>query len=161
MGLPKSIIAAVFATGLSVGLAQAETVVKVTLVDKLGTSDIGTSHGLGMGMKADMSKAKMAITANPKAAARGDVRFNVTNLASNLVHEVIIASITDDAQMLAYDESRNKVDEETVRALGSVKELDPNKSASITLNLKPGKYLLYCNIAGHYMAGMWTVVEVK
>ena len=29
-----------------------------------------------------------------------------------------------------------------------------------TLTLKPGKYLLYCNLPGHYIAGMWTVIDV-
>ena len=37
----------------------------------------------------------------------------------------------------------------------------PTKSASLILDLAPGKYLLFCNVAGHYMAGMWATVEVK
>ena len=27
-------------------------------------------------------------------------------------------------------------------------------------DLKPGRYMLYCNLPGHYMAGMWTLLEV-
>jgi hypothetical protein len=49
---------------------------------------------------------------------------------------------------------RGKVNEETLKTLGQVAEIGPNRSASITLELKPGKYILYCNIAGHCMAGM-------
>ncbi len=146
-------------TTLIATAAQAETVVKVTLIDKIGT--VGTSPAMGMGMKADMTKAKMGINVNPKAVAHGDIKFNVTNLASNLVHEVIIARITDENKLLPYDQSRNKVDAEGMQTLGSIDEIDPSKSASITLELKPGKYLLYCNVAGHYMAGMWTVIEVQ
>ena len=147
--------------GLTASAAFAETVVKVTLIDKMGTPDLSKPLGLGMGMKADMSMAKMGIAINPKLAAPGHVRFDVTNLASNLVHEVLVARISDDNQLLPYDQSRNKVDEEGVQTLGSVSEIDPNKTASLTLDLKPGKYLLYCNVAGHYMAGMWTVIDVK
>lgn len=148
-------------TGLMATTAFAETLVKVTLIDKMGTPDFSKSLGLGMGMKADMSTAMMGININPKVAAPGQVRFDVTNLASNLVHEVIIARITDENQLLPFDQSRNKVDEEAIRSLGSVSEIDPSKTASLTLDLKPGKYLLYCNLAGHYMAGMWTVIDVK
>ena len=85
----------------------------------------------------------------------------MTNLASSLVHEVQVARITDENQMLAYDQSRNKVDTEGLEILGSVSEIMPNKSASLILDLAPGKYLLFCNVAGHYMAGMWATVEVK
>ena len=114
-----------------------------------------------MGMKADMSEAKMGIKANPATATRGDVTFQVTNLASYIVHEMLIVRIEDENKILPFDESRNKVDTEGLQTLGSVNEIEPNKSASLTINLEPGKYLLYCNIAGHYMAGMWTVVTVK
>jgi uncharacterized cupredoxin-like copper-binding protein len=31
--------------------------------------------------------------------------------------------------------------------------LDPGKSGSITLNLTPGKYVLICNLTGHYAVG--------
>jgi len=161
MKLKYRLCTALFLTGLMATTAFAETVIKVTLIDKMGTPDLSKPLGLGMGMKADMSQAKMGINVNPKTALPGNVRFDVTNLASNLVHEVLVARITDENQLLPFDQGRNKVDEEAVQTLGSVAEIDPNKTASLTLDLKPGKYLLYCNISGHYMAGMWTVIEVK
>jgi uncharacterized cupredoxin-like copper-binding protein len=69
--------------------------------------------------------------------------------------------VTDENELLTYDSTKNKVDEETIKTLGQVAEIDPNKSALLTLELKPGKYVLYCNLPGHFMAGMWTVIEVK
>ena len=141
--------------------ANAEALVKVTLIDRMGTADLSKSLGLGMGMHADMKAAKMGINMNPKSADHGNVKFDVTNLASNLVHEVLISRITDENQLLPFDQGRNKVDTENLQTLGSVSEIDPNKTASITLDLKPGKYLLFCNVAGHYMAGMWAVIEIK
>ena len=78
-----------------VSTAYADTVVKVTLIDKMGTPDLSKPLGLGMGLKAHMSTAKMAININPKVPAPGHVRFDVTKLASNLVHEVIVSKITD------------------------------------------------------------------
>jgi uncharacterized cupredoxin-like copper-binding protein len=141
--------------------AHAESVVNVTLIDKAGSADLSKSMNLGMGMKGDMKMAKMAINANPAVVSRGDVKFNVTNLASTLVHEVILARITDENEILAYDADANEVEEKTIQTLGQLAEIDPSKSASMTLELIPGKYILYCNYAGHFMAGMWTVIEVK
>ena len=161
MQLSKTLVSVALFTSLLAPAALAETVVKVTLIDKMGSGDLSKPLGLGMGMHADMAQAKMGIAVNPKMATPGAVRFDVTNLASGLVHEVQIARITDESQVLPYDQSRNKVDLEGLQMLGAVSEIMPNKSASLILDLAPGKYLLFCNVAGHYMAGMWTVVDVK
>ena len=161
MKLTKILASAALFTSLLAPAGFAETVIKVTLIDKMGSGDLSKPLGLGMGMHADMGQAKMGIAVNPKTATPGEVRFDVTNLASGLVHEVEVARITDENQVLPYDQSRNKVDLEGLPTLGSVSEIMPNKSASLILDLAPGKYLLFCNVAGHYMAGMWTVVEVK
>ena len=157
----KALVGATLFASLLAPVANAETTVKITLIDKMGSGDLSKPLGLGMGMHADMGQAKMGIAANPKSARPGMVRFDVTNLASGLVHEVQVARINDETQVLPYDQSRNKVDLEGLQTLGAVSEIMPNKSASLILDLAPGKYLLFCNVAGHYMAGMWTVIDVK
>lgn len=150
------IVAALTATA-----AYAEATVQVTLIGKAGTPDFSKSMNFGMGMHGDMKKALMGVNVNPKVVPRGAVKFNVTNLGSALMHEIILAEVNDENELLAYDIARNMVDEETIQTLAQVAEIAPSKSGSFTLELKPGKYLLYCNYAGHYMAGMWTVIEVK
>jgi len=40
-------------------------------------------------------------------------------------------------------------------------ELGPGKSASATFDLSPGKYVLICNLRGHYKDGMYTALEVN
>ena len=152
--------AAVIAAAIS-ATACAESIVNVTLIDKAGTADLSKSLNLGMGMKGDMKTAKMGVNVNPMAVSRGTVKFKVTNLASTLVHEVILAEVNDANEPLAYDATKNMVDEGTIQTLGQVAEIAPSKSASFTLDLKPGKYVLYCNYGGHFMAGMWTVMEVN
>ena len=61
---------------------------------------------------------------------------------------------------LPYIDAENQVDEDKVGDKGEVSELDPGKSGTLTVALKPGKYLLICNVPGHYSAGMWTEFEV-
>jgi uncharacterized cupredoxin-like copper-binding protein len=125
------------------------------------TTDLSKSMGLGMGMKADMSKAIMSISINPKSVLHGTVKFSVTNKSSNVIHEMILSPVADEAKLLTYIEKENKVDEESSIHLGEVSELDPGKSGTLVVDVKPGKYILYCNLAGHYMAGMWTILEVR
>ena len=38
--------------------------------------------------------------------------------------------------------------------------MQPGATKALTLDLKPGTYLLVCNLPGHYAAGMWTVLTV-
>ena len=68
----RSSAAALAVTAFLSGAALAEPVIKVTLIDKVGTSDSDLPM-LGMAMGGDMEKAKMAVTANPKTVRRGPV----------------------------------------------------------------------------------------
>jgi uncharacterized cupredoxin-like copper-binding protein len=44
--------------------------------------------------------------------------------------------------------------------VGKPVALDPGRSGSITLNLPPGKYVLICNLLGHYAAGQYAGLTV-
>jgi hypothetical protein len=60
MKLHKTLALAALAATLSGTTAFAESVVKVTLIDKMTGGDLTQPLGLGMGMKADMTKAPRA-----------------------------------------------------------------------------------------------------
>ena len=154
-------VIALFSTLPAASPALAAAVVKVTLTDKGGTMDLSKSMGLGIGMHADMKAAIMGISINPKSVPVGKVKFNVTNSSNATVHEMLVAPISDETAVMTFIANENKVNEEVSQGLGEVSELDPGKSGSLIVDMKPGKYLLYCNVSGHYMAGMWTVLEVK
>ena len=151
--------AAMVVTAILSSSAVAEPVINVTLIDKMGNSSAEIPM-LGMGMDGDMVMAKMGVNANPNTVRRGTVTFKVTNLASQMIHEVIVARIPEGTEKLPYDETTQRADPDALLTFGSVKEIDPHKTASLTVDLKPGKYLLYCNLPGHYMAGMWTLFDV-
>jgi len=156
--LKLSLQAAALSTLISTA-ALAEPVVTVTLIDKVGSSTSEVPE-MGMGTGGDMAMAKMGVNASPRQVRPGPVTFKVTNLASQIVHEVIVARLPEGTEKLPYDEKTMLVDENALQSFGAVKEIDPSRSAAMTVTLKPGKYLLYCNLPGHYMAGMWTVIDV-
>jgi uncharacterized cupredoxin-like copper-binding protein len=139
------------------------TVVKVSLWDKGPDSmdPLGTAPPMGMAMPgADSAKATMGVTADPASAPAGEITFEVVNDSKDTVHEMIVAPVKDPSTPLPYDKETQRVDEEAAGHLGEVSELDPGKSGALRLSLEPGKYILYCNIPGHYVLGMWTLFEV-
>ena len=139
--------------------ASAATVIDVSLWDK----GAGTAMGVGMGYATpglDMSKATMGVKATPDTAKTGVVTFHVTNSSTDTIHEMIVMYLADPTQPLPYIAADQKVDEDKAGDKGEVSELDPGASGTLTVFLKPGKYLLICNVAGHFQAGMWTEFEV-
>jgi uncharacterized cupredoxin-like copper-binding protein len=148
--------------GFSANAALAKTaIIHVNLWDKnMSSVDMSKPMMMGLGMKADMSKAPMGITLDKAKVKAGRVTFEVVNTSKDTVHEVIVSSIASLDETMPYLTADNQVDEEHGSHLGEVSELEPGQSGALTVTLKPGLYLLYCNIPMHYMDGMWTTLEV-
>ena len=144
-------------------LASADTpgaIVKVTLQDKGAEADMATDLGLAVG-GTDKSKGGMWVKASPGIVRAGNVTFEVANGSKDTIHEMIVAPVEDPSHPLPYLVAESRVDEDGAGHLGEVSELDPGKAGALKLDLKPGKYILFCNIPGHYMNGMWTMLTVR
>ena len=141
--------------------ALADTTITVKLADKGGMIDMSKGMGMGMGMHGNMKMAMMSIEVDKVSVPAGKVKFDVTNISAETVHEMLVSPISGLDVTLPYSAAESRVDEEASGDLGEVSELEPGKSGSLTLELKPGLYVLFCNIPGHFDAGMWTVIEVK
>jgi uncharacterized cupredoxin-like copper-binding protein len=68
---------------------------------------------------------------------------------------------------LAFDkfpkdpENPAKVDEDKLEGMKELNsDLDPGKSGAMTMDLKPGRYVVFCNQPGHFDAGMHLVFTV-
>lgn len=139
--------------------AAAATVVNVELWDK--GADVEMPTGLIYGEPSvDLTKATMGMKLSRRSAPAGVVTFKVTNASKDTIHEMIVMFLAEPGRPLPYIVGDNRVDEDKSGDKGEVSELDPGKSGSLTVPLKAGKYLLICNVAGHYAAGMWTEFEV-
>lgn len=139
--------------------ALAASTVHVSLTDE--GMDAALAGEMGMGMSADMSKAIMSVTADTSSVPAGEVTFEVTNASRSMVHEMLVVKVADLATQLPYDAATDRIDEDKAGSLGEVSELDAGATGSLTLTLEPGTYLLFCNLRGHYMAGMWTSITVN
>ena len=151
------------ATGLAVILSAtpsfAATVVTVDLWDKGANVDMpkGVVYGAP---HLDLSKATMGMRLSPPSAPAGEVTFIVKNSSKDTIHEMIVMYRQDPTKLLPFIDNENRVDEDKAGDKGEVSELNPGQSGSLTVTLAPGKYVLVCNVPGHYGAGMWAEFEV-
>ena len=96
----------------------------------------------------------MTMTVAPATVAAGPVTFTVKNTGT-IKHEMVV--LKTDAASLTVG-SDGKVSEKTTA--GEVGDVEPGKSASVTLDLEAGQYELVCNIKDHYKMGMHTSFTV-
>ncbi len=101
----------------------------------------------------------MGISLDKHFAPAGKVTFRVSNTSRDLEHEMVVIRVDNFHAAIPYKDGG--VDEEAMHALGEVSELPPGKSGALTLDLEPGKYLLICNVPGHFEMGMFTHMTVQ
>jgi uncharacterized cupredoxin-like copper-binding protein len=96
----------------------------------------------------------------PSTLKTGDYTFRVHNEGPT-DHEFIIVPTASGTLPLRPDGLT--VDEEAVEHSepGSLEPGGPGAVRDLTVHLKPGRYVLFCNMEGHYMAGMHTELTVR
>jgi uncharacterized cupredoxin-like copper-binding protein len=125
-----------------------------------GQGMMGQGYGPGYGGMGRGMMGGMSLRTNVTSVKAGKVTFDVTNLSRSIVHEMIVVAVENPNAPLPYDYNIGQIPEKQVKMLGETEEMEPNAEKTITLDLKPGAYLLICNVPGHYAAGMWTPLTV-
>jgi uncharacterized cupredoxin-like copper-binding protein len=89
----------------------------------------------------------------------GDVTFDLENQGPN-THELVV--VRSDGADLPIRADGITVDEEAIepRIAGAWEDAKPGTRDQLQLHLEPGRYVLFCNMAGHYLGGMHDFVEV-
>ena len=75
-------------------------------------------------------------------------------------HELVLLKTNVDPAKLKTEKD-GEVDEEAYSGPGEIPDVEPGETGKTTLDLKPGKYAMICNVPGHYKAGMYGLVTVK
>ena len=156
-----------FATGLFVAASALsafaeDVVVHVSLWDKGADSANMTDAMMANEGKLvqNPTTATMGINLDQRQVSAGTVVFAVENSSKDIIHEMILSPLPKGATELPYLKDENRVDEDKADHLGEVSELDPGGKGALTVDLKPGDYVLYCNIPGHIAGGMWALLTV-
>ena len=105
------------------------------------------------------SDGSQGVTLSTDHIKPGKVVFNVKNVSTDEDHELLLAKAAS-PDALPMDDSGARIDEDKVQGLKELGDVHPGKMRSTTLTLKAGKYMLFCNEAGHFKAGMYTILTV-
>jgi uncharacterized cupredoxin-like copper-binding protein len=99
------------------------------------------------------------ITAGRYDLRAGKVDLSVKNQGPD-AHELLVVRETNSGLPLRKDGLT--VDEDAIekQTLGTLEPGQPGKTRQLHVNLKPGRYLLLCNMSGHYLGGMHTELVV-
>ena len=130
----------------------------------LPTADGAIAHIVAVTMQdasVDPSISGMVMKADTARVKAGRVTLEAVNQSKNLVHEVLVVPALPEGKELPYDTKKEMVVEKQAHSLGEIAELQPGVRGKLTLDLKPGTYILLCNQPGHYKSGMWTKLVVE
>jgi uncharacterized cupredoxin-like copper-binding protein len=97
----------------------------------------------------------------PKQLAAGDVRLSVHNAGPDR-HELLVARLGGNAPLPIRPDGLT-VDEDRIQAatLGTLEPGAPESVRQLSIHLTPGRYVLFCNMSGHYLGGMHSYLVVK
>ena len=98
-----------------------------------------------------VSERDFRIVVTPGHMSAGAAELVVTNHGPD-THELIIVRSQRSQLPLRLDGLT--VDEDALHEVAIVEGVDPEGVGRVRLHLAPGRYELFCNMAGHFMAGM-------
>ena len=102
--------------------------------------------------------ADTKITVNVPSVKAGKIKIGVRNLGT-MEHSFEVLKTDLPPDKLPVDGASAKAKEDG--KVGEIPSIPAGKSAALTLDLTPGKYVFICNIAGHYQIGMHTGFTVE
>jgi uncharacterized cupredoxin-like copper-binding protein len=153
----------VIALALSGGIGNGTTVVRMPM-NGANASNMpmsGGASGAQSGSVAGPSAGSARVVSstlgeyyihpNVTSAPAGKITFTAKNVGQ-VTHELMVERMPMkmDGPMTPNEDA----------AAGMIADMAPGESGKMTLNLKAGTYMLFCNITGHYAAGQHTIFRV-
>lgn len=127
----------------------------------------GTSQASSGGAQATVGSAsstlhatltEFALTLDKNEAPSGRVTIDAKN-DGTVAHQIVIANTDLDADKLPVQ--AGIVDVAKLKIVGKLTEFAAKTVSSDGFGLAAGRYVLFCNVPGHYQAGMHTVLTIR
>jgi uncharacterized cupredoxin-like copper-binding protein len=112
------------------------------------------------GSGVDVSLREFHVTLSIGTASAGTVTFNVSN-DGTIPHDFVVIRTDLDPSALPVSPASLRVDESQVDVVKREAAIHQEASAQVTVDLAAGRYVLICNIADHYQAGMHAAFTVR
>jgi uncharacterized cupredoxin-like copper-binding protein len=103
------------------------------------------------------TEQEFKLSPKPTKVKTGKVTFTVRNIG-HLAHEFIVLKTNIAANKLPKKGQRAVEVGRVGRIPGEIKA---GQTKTLTLNLKPGKYVLLCNLPAHYASGQYAAFTVS
>ncbi len=120
----------------------------------------GAGTGAGTGTVVGVTERDFHISTTIAHVSPGDVTLHISNQGPD-EHELIVAPQGRAGLPMRADGFTVNEDAIQNSEPGSITPQKPGGSEYLRLHLAPGRYLLFCNMEGHYMGGMRTGLVVQ
>lgn len=113
------------------------------------------------GLKVGVTVKDFAMSLDKSSIAAGKITFAVKNDGPT-VHEFVIFKSDPDPASMPLESGSTDVDEEGagVKHISEIEDIAAGATQSLEQSLDAGKYVLLCNLPGHYKLGMYTGLTV-
>ena len=108
----------------------------------------------------DKSDGSQGINVSTDEAEAGPVTFEITNSSKNKEHEFLIIKTDMTFDQFPMKDNGSKVDEDQLEGMEEFGDIEEGETKTWTVELAPGRYVLFCNERGHFPAGMRTTFMV-
>ena len=113
------------------------------------------------GSQINVTLDDFGVVASQKTVPAGVVVLHVTNKGPS-THEINVDLTRYGSGYIPLQRDGLTANEDALglHRINSIEQLNLHQTADLTLNLKPGRYVLWCNLEGHYLGGMYEVFNV-
>jgi uncharacterized cupredoxin-like copper-binding protein len=106
-----------------------------------------------------VTERDFAITA-PKVLPAGDVVLRVSNKGP-VAHELLVVRAPVNALPMRRDGLTVDEDRLVRSEVGVLEPADAHARRDLSVHLTPGRYVLFCNMSGHFLGGMHRLLVVR
>src|SRR5437867_2805348 len=101
--------------------------------------------------------SQWSVAPSTSSAPAGSTTFSVRN-EGTIVHEFVVERTTTlaaDIPVKSFEGEEDRINEDTAGTNeGETGDMAAGAIQSLTVDLKPGHYVFFCNLPGHYSQGM-------
>jgi len=134
----------------------------LTLVPVAGLASCSTHSSDATGSRIDVTMHDFGITVSRHEVPAGKVVLHVTNNGPS-THEINVDLTQYGAAKFPLKRDGLTVNEDAkgLKRIDSIEQVNLHHTGDLTLELKPGRYVLWCNLEGHYLGGMHQTFDVR
>jgi uncharacterized cupredoxin-like copper-binding protein len=121
----------------------------------------GGTAGAAKATRIDVTMRDFAIHVSRTDVPAGRVLLRVTNDGPS-THEINVDRTPYSSGGIPRQRDGITANEEAhgLHRIDSIEEVDLHHTSDLTLTLGPGRYVLWCNLEGHYLGGMHRIIHV-